>query len=413
MDESEKYLKEAIQICEEEGLDFRQAQLWVNLGVLEFSRQNVGLSIDYNQRALSLFQSLGDKQNAAQCFQNIGFAHASMKNKEASYQYYEQAIELREEIGDKPGIARVLLNKGRLESELGQRVSAISFGQEAMDLLEGSENARLLKDIYGFMSTAYEVQNRYDMALEFQKKYSALKDSLQATINETKIAELTAQFEFDKQERALEVMNKEGELLKIRQEILTYATIALIVIIVILVFAARQRIARQRLEKEMAIDKARISQLHEEKLSQQLAMRDIELNSYADQLKQKNQVIADFRSELENLKTKEQKWLIEYGLKNLSEGIDRRKDGGLSWEDFRLKFDAVHTDYIRNLVSTHSGLTKNEIDLCILMKINLAHKDISYVLNVEYDSVKKSIQRLFRKLGFSSSDELRAYLMRF
>ena len=412
LDESEKYLRQAIEICDKEGLDFRQAQLWVNLGVLEFSRQNVGLSVDYNERALALFQSLGDKQYAAQCLQNIGFAYASMKKRSESFSYYDRAIAMRQETGDQAGIARIMLNKGKLERELGQLAAATHFGEQAIDMLSSSRNPRLLTDIYQFMSEVYQVQNKHALALEYYKKYAASKDSLQASINETKIAALTSQFEFDKQERALKMANKETELLRSRQLIFILAIVALLTVMVVIFLATRQKMARQKMERQMVMDQVRISQLQEDKLSQELALKKMELSNFADQLKQKNQIISDVHVELEILKTEEQKRLVEYGLKSLSEGIENRSGSVISWEEFRLKFDAVHKDYVKDLVSKHDGLTKNEIDLCILMKVNLTHKDISHILNIEYDSVKKSIQRLFRKLGFNTSDELRAHLLK-
>lgn len=410
--ESERYLKEAISICEENGLDFRQAQLWVNLGVLEFNRQNTGLSIDYNRKALTIFDALGDKHNTAFCNQNIGFAYASLKDKDLSYQYYDEAIAIRKEINDQAGIARVLLNKGKYERDDGQLEAASSFGKEAIELVEGSGNRRLLTDIYLFLSEVYQAQKNYQQAMTFQKKYSVNKDSLQSAINETRIAELTSQFEFDRQEKALLVAQNEAQLLKSRQLALSLVALVLLAAIVIVIMVARQKIALKQLEKELALDKARISQLQEDKLAQELEVKRLELGNYADQLKQKNQVITNIKTQLENLKTEERERLVEFGLESLSKEIESRTSGVISWEEFRLKFDAVHTNFVRDLVSNHGNLTKNEIDLCILLKVNLTHKDISHILNIEYDSVKKSIQRLFRKLGFNSSDELRAHLLK-
>ncbi len=411
LDEAEKYLTEAVEICEANGLDFRKAQLYINLGVMEFSRQNIGSSIDYTKEALTIFRRFKDQPNTAQCLQNLGFAMASLQKKEEAFAYYNESLAIREAINDQSGIARILLNKARLENDTGNSDGAIPLATEAWRKAKEIKDHRFLADAALFLSEVHESIKNPMVALRYYKSYAAAKDSLQRSMNESKIAQLTAEFEFGKKEQelalsqqALALSDQESEALRSRQLFLLTFIIALIIIITTLIIYHRHKQTRQRLEQQLLIERTKAAGLEREKLKQ-------ELNHYAGQLRQKNELIAAFQTQLHQLEPEQKKGLDEQHLNQLAVELEGRSGHSLSWEEFRLKFDTVHQGFVSELKKQHPDLTPNEIDLCILLKVNLSYKDIADILDIGYEAIKKAMQRLFRKLGFASSEELRSYIL--
>ena len=98
---------------------------------------------------------------------------------------------------------------------------------------------------------------------------------------------------------------------------------------------------------------------------------------------QKNDLISDIESKLAEFE-KEGSLSIKAGnIRDLALSVERKVVRNITWEEFRLRFDEVHKDFLANLVAQHADLTNNELDVCVLLKINLANKEIAP--DAEYD----------------------------
>ena len=83
------------------------------------------------------------------------------------------------------------------------------------------------------------------------------------------------------------------------------------------------------------------------------------------------------------------------------------------WQDFKSKFEKLNPNFHNNLISKHQNLSKSEIRLLTLIKINYSQKEIAGILNIEPDSVKKAKNRVRKKLEISSAVQLQDYLLKF
>jgi len=70
----------------------------------------------------------------------------------------------------------------------------------------------------------------------------------------------------------------------------------------------------------------------------------------------------------------------------------------------------VNAEFREKLHQTFPGLTLSEAELCGYIRINLSNKDISVLKNVEPDSIKKSKNRLKKKLGLAAEDDLYVFI---
>ncbi|MFO8066165.1 MAG: LuxR C-terminal-related transcriptional regulator, partial [Bacteroidales bacterium] len=65
------------------------------------------------------------------------------------------------------------------------------------------------------------------------------------------------------------------------------------------------------------------------------------------------------------------------------------------------------------LHATHPSLSQNEIRLAAYMKLNMTHKDIGRILNVQPESVRKAKTRMRQKMGLASDKDITNYLRKF
>ena len=87
--------------------------------------------------------------------------------------------------------------------------------------------------------------------------------------------------------------------------------------------------------------------------------------------------------------------------------------GMISWEEFEIRFQEVHTDFYSNLRKSYPELSNNEIRLCAFLKLNMTTKEIAAITYQSLNSIKVARYRLRKKLGLSKEHNLNAFLARF
>ncbi len=84
-----------------------------------------------------------------------------------------------------------------------------------------------------------------------------------------------------------------------------------------------------------------------------------------------------------------------------------------NWEVFKLRFKEVHKDFFNNLKDKHPDLTKSELKFCAYLRIHLSSSQISRVLHITNEAIKKSRYRIRKKLKLSPKDSLEDYIAGF
>lgn len=133
-------------------------------------------------------------------------------------------------------------------------------------------------------------------------------------------------------------------------------------------------------------------------------------------LVQKNELVEKLKSELAMLskavagKTSRE---VEHKISNLIEELDRSKTDEKSWRLFEQQFESVHQNFIQTLTKQFPELTKTELRLCVLLKIQLSTKEIAQLLFLSPRSVETYRLHLRRKLGLSQNTNLTEFLLSF
>jgi len=84
-----------------------------------------------------------------------------------------------------------------------------------------------------------------------------------------------------------------------------------------------------------------------------------------------------------------------------------------SWKSFEVSFQAIHTDFIRDLLAKFPNLSSAEIRLCILLKLGLSIKDMAMMLYQSPESLKVSRSRLRNKLAIDKDLSFQSFFSSF
>ena len=122
-----------------------------------------------------------------------------------------------------------------------------------------------------------------------------------------------------------------------------------------------------------------------------------QLNVFTNALREKTELVESFKQEIEILQhqTEEQtSHRVEQIQTLLNATILTEED----WKEFRQMFDKVHPGFFVRLKEKFNDLSPAETRLLALTKLQLAPKEMAAMLGISYDAIKKSRQRLRRKI---------------
>ena len=114
----------------------KKAATFNNLGyTLRASGQDREALVTY-ERALSLWQQVGDRRGEASTLTNIGVSYANLGDPTEAFDYYERALPLRQQVGDRRGEAETLYRMAQVERERGNTQAALDRIQGAIEIIE-------------------------------------------------------------------------------------------------------------------------------------------------------------------------------------------------------------------------------------------------------------------------------------
>lgn len=83
------------------------------------------------------------------------------------------------------------------------------------------------------------------------------------------------------------------------------------------------------------------------------------------------------------------------------------------WEDFKIYFEKINPDFLKQLSRMYPCLTAKDLKYCCYLKMNMSNEDIRNILGINQESVRTHKYRLKKKMVLSKEQNLRNYLQSF
>lgn len=180
---------------------------------------------------------------------------------------------------------------------------------------------------------------------------------------------------------------------------------------VLIAFALADRFSFYKAEKKRLENEKMQAEAEKIKIAGELENAERLLTSYTENLRQKNQLIEQFKGDFEQLELKLKGTELE---KDQSETIDKLLQSIIlteeNWTEFRKLFDKVYQGYIFRVRSKYAYLTESDIRLITLMKLKLSYREMANMLGVTTEAVRKARQRLRAKLELGLEDDIEGIL---
>jgi len=254
-DEAERYHLEALGAFESldwhEGiagslvnlgaLASRKAAAWESSGEPAAARQAHQDNLDYNSRALELFEQLENPRGIAYASDNLARALVKLGAPDQALAHHERALALRREIGDRVGLVQSLLTGAEALTAMGDHLAAREVLAEALDLAPESNRA-LHRDVLARQIDSFARSQDFENAFRLQQRLADLQRAAAAEEVVGRVEELEARYRSDQLEQELALQRARAEVSEQRagrQRLISLAatvTALLLLVIVVLVY---------------------------------------------------------------------------------------------------------------------------------------------------------------------------------
>lgn len=397
-----EYYRQSLKIAEKISDEYRLIIRYKNLAgaYTELKDyENAGL---YLKDALKLAEKSGDKSFLASCNMLFGKLHSVKSDYIVATAFFRKSVNLYAEIGAKHEQSEALVELSTTLLNQNLVNEAIDHAGDALQIAESTGSLKGRLDASLCLAQCYDKAGNSDMAFQFLKSATALKDSIYTAEKYRTIEEVEAAFtrsELKKENEAL-IQNSmlQKQALRTRNIILLLLVISLLLGIA-LIWLIYKRINDAKREARV------IMQQSEEKigqLSEDLICKERELTSKTIFINQKNQILESLIKELDELKKSE---VSAQSIQHLQVQL-RRELAPNAWKEFEIQFNEVHPGFQQRLLERYPELTPAERRLCSFIRLDMNTREISSLSGQSIKSIEVARTRIRKKLGVPHDQNL-------
>jgi tetratricopeptide (TPR) repeat protein len=455
-DQSIKTLYDALECVtpENKGLS---AQIYALMGILYCRLTDYNKAIELNEKATSIFKSLGDSTSLALCYNDRGIIHAYLNEFGTAEQFLRQALAINRSQKNLKSVAANLNNlclfEGNFEDKLGfineaivinknlnsqwslgenynnmgkqyfyakQYNNALQALQKAYEVANSIGAKELICDNYEYSSWVYEALGDHKNAYKcLMQLYILSKDLQSGSKLRTVEQEISHKRYMDQQRKAeLKEQAYEIELLKRNLFAVLIVFISLVVFSIFLYKWYKRKknmqlmVARYNLEQsehELAELKVRQQELELKSVQNALENSRQEASSFAVFLHSRNEILEKIREMIKQGYKMDQQALLPH-LKKVNAFISQYQSGDKANSTLLMNVEEKNQEFLQRLSERHPNLTQGEKYLATLLRVNLSTKEISMLTGNVPKTINMNRYRLRKSLNLSSEEDLTDYL---
>jgi tetratricopeptide (TPR) repeat protein len=436
--EAERYYLTSYKFYHENKILKREAMLCVNLGQSYIDTGESKKALHFLNSAYRIFSKLKDVHAQAVTLNNIATNYRAVGDNLKALKFYNAGLKVFLKLKDYDKVVGNYTNLGSVNIFLGNYKSAEQNLLKAKSYITDSTEKYIAINVYINLGIVYLKTRKYEKAelnlltaideartisdnnlltkaliftadlksltgkIEVAKKYYSEALKLITRYNYGKEAiEVNEKLSsvYEKEKNYAESLKYHKELLKAYSSIYNEDSFKEISVL------------KAEIEKQNAENKAEILHLKNLKLKREIEIKTGELNQAANYIMQKNDflnsVMNDVRSYINSLDTEnlnKEKFFSQLGL------IERKKRLNEEVVHFEENLNNMNVAFLNKLSRKFPALTRIELKICSLMKINLGTKDIAKLLSISHRTIETHRHHIIQKLKLPKGKSLSSFI---
>ena len=417
LSEAIAYMKRSLQIRKKQNLIREYAMGLQNLGILYRNAEKEDSALIIYHQAYDILYGLNDSVNMVKVRYNIGVILKNQKK------YREAELEMnsilafcrQKKINDGQTYALSAL------ASIYEQTNRAAMGLDAIDsAISMAQRYHLNANLSILFDRRHEIlaaMGRYNEAYQAALTSGNISDSLLSLENLREIATLKTRFDTERKESENISLKKDIEVQNSRMWILRISIIlgSLVFIVMTILFYIRQKQVKQ--QKQLAEEKS--IRIEHEKRSKETELEKIMIEN---QMKEQELVFqslvqADLIQINRSVKEKLFPFKLKLPRKNQQDEFEQvlngltRDAGKDPLAEFELLFRQLHASFYDNALRICPDLTKTELHVCAMIRLNLSTKDIARLTNINISSIEMTRFHIRKKLNMEQGENLAAFLM--
>jgi serine phosphatase RsbU (regulator of sigma subunit) len=214
-----QYYNRGLKLFESIGDLKSVAYLYNSIGCIEQKNEEFISAIESFEKGKEIFTRLKDDYGIAYTQNNLGSVYLEEGKYQQALKVSSEALKLFQTLGDQKTVASIYTDIAEAYHRSDQYAMSLSNYQKASKLYEELQTPSELYEVYKSISSVYESTGNTVEAFNFYKKYSELKDNVISKDYLEQVSDLETKYEAEKNRRALIeekaiVQSQKAELLR-------------------------------------------------------------------------------------------------------------------------------------------------------------------------------------------------------
>ena len=381
--------KMALKLCTEAQDSLCIGESLEQIGSMYGFMEKYDTAHNYFRMAFPVLKDFADNQEMAMAYNNYSNLFSLEKNFSEAILYVDSAIRLARINNDTYNEMMYMNNMASEYVDMGRYDRAIGIYKSCILVNEKNKWTDRLVSNYNGIFEAFEKKGEYREAFEYLKAFYRLNDSLRGPEIQLKIAELNARYEPESKEVIIE--KDQLKLAQFNQSIANrnFAILLILLVVVIGVVFWRWQVGKTKIKLEQ--NRESLFGLTKVLLEKNTVIQELELE-LADHLPfNQSPESIDFENNLYN-----QRILTD-----------------TDWFSFKTHFGKAYPGYLSRLRLAYPDITNSEEKLFLFIKLNLKSKETAAILGISAESVKKSRNRLRKRIQLDEGEALDDFVHNF
>lgn len=398
--EAIRYLQKALKHSKPDTPEY--AAILDNTGQYFFYAGNYKSAAQHFGEAAKMAKKIGDYVRYGKALGNQALIHQKNGDYETAIQLVKEDIAYSEKYQSDQNTMYAYTLLGRLFLESGNVPKAENALNKAeMIAISKSYFQASELEIVKLKLDIFKKLNKTEEELIARRRLSELEDSLLKTDGDLALKKANWQAQKTKYAREIEEANSQYKTEVFKKRIYLALSVIAVLFTAVVIRNTRKKLKKRRNDYDALV-------LHFEqeksKFERDLSEAQKNLGAQIYYLKEKNQQIKQLHTEIDRIKNSPS-FYIEEEKGRLHELLQSHLMTEDNWVSFKYEFKKEYPEWYKTLLAEFPGLTESNLRVVLLTKLGFANTEISDLLGVSTDAVKKAKQRLKKKLG-SRSDIL-------
>ncbi len=425
------YYSRAENLANEVNNEYIKSSVDHEIAAYYFSKNKFEESLNYSNKILRLYKDLTGDDNIFRytvTLVDCAICHYELSNYDSTIYYIDNAIEGGYRNYSDMSRAYITLGNTYLKKndlneaekyrlylgEISKKTSKYTVRQNKNFLFFGdfSLKKQEYKEAIEYYNTALEIAdsigipkiqeetllklinvklvqlNRSDLSNQLNR-LNTIKDSLSNVTALLQENQLFIQFETNRKEKEIEDLKYRDQVNRTARVIIISSAIILLLIAFLIIYQMRYK--RKLLAQKLSTVKLEKQIIHSK------------LNHSIENIKENINTINQLKSELDSNKHSNES--ITQMIQILDQGYIDEKN----WTQVIHHYDQLNSGFTQKVKSNYERITKNDLRLLILVRLDYSNKEIATVRNITESGVKKSKRRLLQKLELSEFSQLNVH----